>query len=314
MITTITLNPAIDRRYFIETLDTSEVVRCNDYAFYAGGKGINVSKVLYQLGVPIQCKGFLGGETGIFIEEFLRKLGVDTSFTQIQGSTRSCLSIITKDGRQFEIVETGPVISNEEKEKFLSTFEERLIENSIIVLSGSLPKDLPTTFYKKLIERANKKRIKVILDTSGEALQHGLLAKPYLIKPNVEEMSKLLNKNFEGEEELLKGTVELLKLGAENVALSLGEKGMIFSSKDASYRVYIPTIKAKNSVGSGDSTVAGFAYALNKGMKIEDMLKTANACGMSNAMMVDIGCIDPQNLKNLMKDIKIIRIGGGQDD
>ena len=191
MITTVTLNPAIDKTITTSRLLPGQVNRGDSVKNIAGGKGINVTKVLRQYGSSVCALGFLGGYTGRFIEEYVEGLGAESAFTQIAGETRTSTNVLSMDGYVTEILEPGPVICEEEKERFLQTYTEKLAGSRFVVLSGSAPKGLPTDIYAQLIELAERQKLRTVLDTSGELLVQGVKAKPFLIKPNTRELEYL---------------------------------------------------------------------------------------------------------------------------
>ena len=194
MILTITLNPSIDRRYNVKDFEKGKIFRTEDYQYTIGGKGINVSKVIKVLGQEVLATGFLGGNSGEYIIDGLNEMDIENNFVNISGQTRSCLAIISNDGSQTEILERGPLISEDEKNKFLTIYESLLDKVDIICASGSLPKGLDYNIYSDLIRIAKEKNKKFLLDTSGEALKQGIEAGPYLIKPNKEEFRTILIK------------------------------------------------------------------------------------------------------------------------
>ena len=308
MIGTITLNPSVDRRYHIEALEKNTVNRTDDYEASAGGKGINVARVLKMLGEEVAAFGFTGGETGFFIESELEKLSIKNRMSSIEGTTRTCLNIIDKNGDNIEVLETGPTISKEASEEFIKAFQKEIEDYSVFTLSGSLPKGLKEDIYADLIELAHKKGKKVILDTSGDRILKNLKAKPYLIKPNEEELADITGIALDSEEAIREAAQVLLDKGAQNVAISLGSDGMYFFGEEGSYKLTIPKIEVKNTVGSGDSSVAGFAYGLGNGLSIKECLKYANACGMSNAGQAGTGVINPEEVKEFIKEIKVEEI------
>ena len=308
MIATLTLNPSVDRRYNIDVLEKNTVNRTDDYKASAGGKGLNVSRVLKMLGGEVAAFGFIGGETGSFIESELEKLTVKNQMFSINGTTRTCLNIIDKNGDNIEVLEAGPNISKEESEKFLEDFKKEIKNYEIFAISGSLPKGLDQNIYSDLIELVNAQGKKVILDTSGDLLVQNLKAKPFLIKPNEEELEDITGIELDSEAAIQKAAHVLLDKGARNIAISLGSKGMYFFGEEGNYKVEIPSIKVQNTVGSGDSSVAGFAYALNKQLSIEEILKLGNACGMSNASQLGTGEIDLRQVEKFIKEIKVTAI------
>ncbi|WP_130805974.1 1-phosphofructokinase [Senegalia massiliensis] len=308
MIGTITLNPAVDRRYNIDILEKNTVKRTEDYMASAGGKGLNVSRVARILGEDVTGFGFLGGNTGDFIRNEISKLGINDSFTSINGTTRTCLNIIDDNNDNIEILEKGPVISKEDKNKFLKELELQLEKLDIIAISGSLPKGVDINIYSDIIKIAKKYNKKVILDTSGDAFLENLKSNPFLVKPNKEELENITGIRLDCEEAIKMAAHKILRKGAENILVSLGSNGMYFFGEEGNFKVDIPKIKIKNTVGSGDSSVAGFAYSFSKGLDIQDILKYANACGMSNAMEKGTGSIDIEKVNELRKKIKVRKI------
>lgn len=305
MITIITLNPSIDRRYGLKDFHKNEIYRCEDYSATPGGKGINVSRVINQLDVRPTCLGFVGGFSGEFIKKQLKTLKIKTNFTQINDETRTCLGIIYEDGSQSEILEKGPKINKEEIKDFIKKFKSILDKTKIIIASGSIPRGVNTDIYKYLISLANQKGVKFILDSSKSSLIEGIKASPYLIKPNKEELEEITRIKINNDADIIQACENLMNMGAVNIAVSLGKDGMIFVGREGRFKVNIPRIRTLNPVGSGDSTVAGFTVGLSKNLGIQDTLKLANACGISNAMEKETGKINITIVNDLIKSIKV---------
>lgn len=195
MIATVSLNPAIDRTMTADDLVTGEVNRMKSSVQYAGGKGINVTKMLRKLGEEVCALGFLGGFAGKFILDYLETIGVDCRFTMVPSETRTSLNIITDSGEVTEILEPGAVIPAECEKEFRVALCEAAAGTKTIVMSGSLTTGLHDGYYAELIEICRTAGTKVILDTSGKAFAAGAAAKPYLIKPNTRELETLAGKN-----------------------------------------------------------------------------------------------------------------------
>lgn len=308
MIGTITLNPAVDRRYNIDELTKNTVKRTEDYHASAGGKGLNVSRVAKILGEDVFAFGFLGGNTGYFIREEISKLDIIDKFTGIEGTTRTCLNIIDNNGDNIEVLEKGPNISNDDKVKFIEEFKNEVDKLDIITISGSLPKGLDMDIYSDIIDIASNKAKKVILDTSGDVLLENLKSKPFLVKPNKEELENITRIKLDSEAAIKMAAHKVLRRGAKNIAISLGSDGMYFFGEEGNFKVDIPKIDVLNTVGSGDSSVAGFAYALSNSLEIEEVLKYANACGMSNAMEKSTGKINITKVNELIEKIIVKEI------
>lgn len=310
MIITITLNPSVDRSYRIDDFQKGKIFRCSDYRKIPGGKGLNVTRVINDLGEDVTAVGFLGGRNGNFISDKLDEIKINHRFINIKGETRDCIAILSKDNSQTEILENGPKISKKEFDKFLNEYINIIKDSDIICASGSLPKNLDACTYFNLITIANKCNKKFILDSSGEFLKEGIKAKPYMIKPNKEELENIISCKINNDEELIKEAIKIHKMGVENVLISLGSKGALLVCSYGVFRAIIPEIDAVNPVGSGDSMVAGFAAAVDRGYSIENILKFASACGTANAMEMETGKVNINNVNNLMRNIKVEKLPG----
>ena len=270
-----------------------------------GGKGIHVANVSTILKENCIVTGFLGGKTGEFIHDKLEKYGIKQDFVNIKGDTRECLAIITKDLVQTEILEPGPEVTEEEQKRFIDKYIELLEEANIIVASGSVPRNIPKDFYKKLIDIANSKNKKFLLDTSGDLLREGIEGKPFFIKPNKDEIEFLTGRSIENYKDAIREIKEFHKKGVELVAISLGAEGSVIGYKGVYYKVTVPKITAINPVGSGDSYVAGVAIGLERGYEIEDILMLASACGTANALEEETGSVKIDVVQDLLDKITI---------
>ncbi|KHS58496.1 MULTISPECIES: 1-phosphofructokinase [Terrisporobacter] len=308
MITTITFNPSIDRMYRVSSMNIGEVQRVVSAKATAGGKGINVTKVCKILQEEPLAMGFLGGYNGEFIKEELRKLDIKNKFTKINQETRNCLNIITDDKVSTEFLEKGPILEDGDLEKFENDIKEVMKSTKILVASGSYCQNIPLDYYEKIGNLCRENNVKFILDTSGEALKVALKSKPYLIKPNTDEIKQLLNIDIESRDEVISAGKKLIEMGAENVCISLGKDGMIYLNAEEVYEAKVPKIEAVNTVGSGDSTIAGFSVGILRGYEIEELLKLSNACGISNALNIETGFVileEVEKYKDLVKVTKL---------
>ncbi|WP_413538021.1 hexose kinase [Enterococcus malodoratus] len=311
MIVTVTMNPSIDISYPLATLKIDTVNRTNKVTKTAGGKGLNVTRVIHDLGGDVLATGVLGGFHGAYIAEELKKAGIKQDFTPIAEESRDSIAIL-HEGNQTEILESGPTVSEDEQAAFLEKFEELIKQADIVTISGSLAKGFPSDFYQKLVQIAQQHAVKALLDTSGEGLKQVITAKqkPYLIKPNLEELEALLGQAFSLEklDDIQAALSQPLFEGIEWIVVSLGKHGAIAKYQETFYRVEIPTIQVINPVGSGDSTIAGFAYGLSKAMPPMDLLKMCMATGMANAQENKTGHVDPANVKNHFEKINVKKI------
>ncbi|HFX3823814.1 MULTISPECIES: hexose kinase [Bacteria] len=311
MIVTITMNPSIDISYPLVSWNVDTVNRTDQVSKTAGGKGLNVTRVIHDLKGDVLATGVLGGFHGAFIADELKRAGIKQKFTDIKEESRDSIAIL-HEGNQTEILEAGPTVSYEEQQDFLENFKELIKKAKIVTISGSLAKGLPSNFYQTLVQLTEEQSIKVLVDTSGESLRQVLAGeqKPFLIKPNLEELSALLRYSFSIDrlEELQEGLNQPIFAGIEWIVVSLGKAGAFAKHKDCFYRVTLPTIKAVNPVGSGDATVAGFAYGLSQEMDETELLKFCMATGMSNAQEGQTGHVALANVQSHIEKITVQKI------
>ncbi|HEL2203376.1 TPA: tagatose-6-phosphate kinase [Streptococcus suis] len=307
MILTITLNPSVDIAYQLDTFHLDTVNRVENVQKTAGGKGLNVTRVLKQIGEDVVATGFIGGEIGSYVKKQLTRNDIKNSFVEIGNETRNCIAIL-HDGKQTEILEQGPTIQEHEALNFIEHLEIILNNIDVVVISGSLPKGLASNYYVNVIELCKKCGVAVVLDCSGEALKNVLesLQKPTVIKPNTEELSQLIGKNVTDDIQELKAVLSgQLFQGIEWIVVSLGAKGAFAKHNDKFYRVKIPKIKVVNPVGSGDSTVAGIAAGLVHALPDAELLKNANVLGMLNAQEEQTGYVNLENAESLYSQIEV---------
>lgn len=306
MILTVTMNPSIDISYPLDELKIDTVNRVVDVTKTAGGKGLNVTRVLSEFGDPVAATGLVGGKLG---EYLLENIGGDVKkhFYTIAGETRNCIAILYGDN-QTEILEKGPKIQEKEGQGFLGHFKELLNLVDVVAISGSLPAGLPVDYYANLVHLANQAGKPVVLDCSGAALQAVLESdhKPTVIKPNNEELSQLLGREISEDLEELKAVLqEPLFEGIEWIIVSLGANGAFAKHGDTFYKVDIPKIQVVNPVGSGDSTVAGISSGLFHKESDQDLLKKANVLGMLNAQEKMTGHVNMSNYQTLFNQLTV---------
>ncbi|WP_104929750.1 tagatose-6-phosphate kinase [Streptococcus suis] len=307
MILTITLNPSVDIAYQLDTFHLDTVNRVEKVKKTAGGKGLNVTRVLKQIGEDVVATGFIGGELGSYVKKQLTRNDIKNSFVEIENETRNCIAVL-HDGKQTEILEQGPTIQEHEALNFIEHLEIILNNVDVVVISGSLPKGLASNYYVKVIELCKKCGVAVVLDCSGKALKKVLESqqKPTVIKPNTEELSQLIGKNVTDDIQELKAVLSgQLFQGIEWIVVSLGAKGAFAKHKDKFYRVKIPKINVVNPVGSGDSTVAGIAASLKHALPDVELLNNANVLGMLNAQEEQTGFVNLEHSEVLYSQIEV---------
>ena len=282
MIYTITFNPALDYIVKMDEFNLGHVNRSNNEFVYAGGKGINVSIVLNNLEVKSKALGFIAGFTGDEIERRVREFGCDTDFIKLkEGMSR--INVKIKADVESEINGGGPDISAEALQELYGKLDT-LTSGDILVLAGSIPKTMPTDVYERIMERLQEKGVKFIVDTTGESLLKVLKYNPFLIKPNHHELGELFGVKLNNKEEVIEYAKKLKDMGAQNVIISMAGDGAVLINSNGDVTTNnVPKGVVKNSVGAGDSMVAGFiAGYLNSG-KIEEGFKLGVATGSASA-------------------------------
>jgi tagatose 6-phosphate kinase len=310
MILAVTMNPSVDISYPIQDFKLDDVNRVENVRKTAGGKGLNVARVVKQMGEDVLATGVIGGTIGDYIIQELTKSDIRNQFYKINQESRNCIAIL-HDGKQTEILESGPSLSAEEGAAFLEKYRELLSEVSLVTISGSLPKGLESGFYRQMVEIGREKEIPVIVDTSGEPLRQVLNhhIKPFAIKPNISELFQLLGMEVEESTSSLKQLLNnKLFHGIEWIVISMGASGAFLKHGGDYYRVTIPAIEVMNPVGSGDATVAGLAVALKRKQAVSDILKTAMTTGMLNTMEEVTGYINPEKFGQFFEMVEVIKI------
>lgn len=309
MVLSITLNPAIDRVYFLEGLEIGEANRPAEMTYTAGGKGLNVARVLTIMGQKVACGGFVGGYNGKYIRAQVSAQGMEDRFLEIPGETRICINITDRStGKSTEVLEPGPMVSEEDCARFLQQFETDLKACSLVTVSGSLPKGVPVDFYAKMIALARSQEKKILVDTSGAALEAAIEAKPYFVKPNRAELSKYLGKPVQSVSEVKEAVLELQARGVEFPCVTLGRDGAVAALEDGVYQFVSPDLPVVNTVGSGDSFVAGTAYGLAQGMRLMDTVKMAMACATANTQFEKTGMVSTELVQELLGQITVFPV------
>ncbi|MBS4534504.1 1-phosphofructokinase [Clostridium sp. D2Q-14] len=303
MIYTVTFNPAIDYILELESFNVGGVNRSKKSYKYPGGKGINISRVLNKLEVDNCALGFVGGFTGEFLKEYLTDEGIKTDFITVDGNTR--INVKLKIQRETEINAQGPEIKKEDLNKLYEQIEY-LDSKDFLVLAGNVQKRLPRNIYSNIQEKCEKKGIKVIVDTTGESLISTIENKPFLIKPNNHELGEIFDVEINSKEEAIKYSKKLLEKGAENIIISMGSEGAVLVSKEGIYHGSAPNGCVKNSVGAGDSLIAGFLAKYSQGEDIIEGFRWGIAAGSATAFSIDL--CSKEEVESLIKEVKIERL------
>jgi len=300
MILTVTLNPVLDRVVEIPDFRVGKVNRVEEERIrVAGGKGINVSRVAKILGEPTLASGWLGGRTAGFIKERLKKEGIASDFVSIKGESRLNLTILDPViPSQTHLVEKGPRIFPSEIKKLEEKIGGLVRKARVVVFSGSVPPGVSENIYHSLIRLAyrEKKNSIPILDTRGEPLKQGLQGRPFMLKPNKEEMENLIGRSLESEADLIRQVRALLNKYVQLVVVSRGKDKVMVMEKKSLLMVSPPEINSLNSIGAGDALVGGFAVGLSRGLSLKEMSTLAVACAAASA---EEGREKPLSLKRI---------------
>lgn len=304
MILTVTANPTIDKVYFVDELKIGEVHRPFKSTATAGGKGINVARVAALLGENAMALGFIGGRNGEFVSDEVRKLGIEEKFTRVRGETRVNTNISDKFGNSTEILETGPSVTKEEIASLINEFEREADKSDIICVSGSLPRGTDSSLYKKFISIAKSKNKKIIVDTSGKTLKEIIDYAPFMVKPNRDEIKELFGIETKDDKGIKKALLILYEKGIELPIITLGGDGAFAYIDNDFYRFRSPAVSVKNAVGSGDSTVAGVAVGIARGLSFIDAVKLGMAAGSANTQFDETGYVSKELVNKYLKEIK----------
>lgn len=305
MIYTITLNPSIDYVIEVSRLTIGNVNRMERDFKFPGGKGINVSRILQRIDSASTALGFIGGFTGTFIEDCLKKEMVPHQFTSIEADTR--INVKLRAETETEINSLGPIIrSNEIAE--LKQILNQINDNDIVVLSGSTPPGLPSDFYHELIQITKEKNAEFIIDTTGKTLLDALAYHPLLIKPNKDELAELYNTTFTSIEHVIPYGQKLLHAGAQHVIISMAGDGALFFTAAGTYQSNVINRPVKNSVGAGDSMIAGFIGNFVTSQDPVEAFKWGVACGSATAFSDDLATTALIN--EILPEVKITQLIG----
>ncbi|MDO5145722.1 MAG: 1-phosphofructokinase [Eubacteriales bacterium] len=282
MIYTVTFNPALDYVVFLDEMHLGDINRSRKETIFYGGKGINVSGILNMLGMETTALGFVAGFTGKAIEEGLSSLGIHTDFIHLpQGNSR--INVKVKHGEETEINGQGPDITEEAVEALFAKLD-KLKEEDVLVLAGSIPSTLPEDIYEKILARMESKKIRIAVDATKDLLKNVLKYHPFLIKPNNHELGEMFHTVCETREDIEHYGRELQKMGAGNVLVSMaGDGAILITEEGRTIQMGTPSGKVVNSVGAGDSMVAGFLAGYLKSGSYEEALKTGTAAGSATA-------------------------------
>ena len=300
MIYTVTFNPALDYVIRMESLKLGTVNRSSAEAVYYGGKGINVSTVLKNIGVDSVALGFVAGFTGKEIEEGVKNMGVATDFIKLpEGMSR--INVKIKAEQETEINGQGPKISMEQVEKLFEKLD-KLEKGDCLVLAGTIPASLPSDIYEQIMDRLKDKEIRIVVDATKDLLLNVLKYHPFLIKPNNHELGEMFGVVLKTDEEIVEYAKKLQERGARNVLISMaGDGAILLTETKEVYKMGVPKGTVVNSVGAGDSMVAGFVASYFKEHDYLKALKFGTATGSATAFSEGLATMD--KVEELLKTL-----------
>lgn len=310
MIITVTMNPAIDKTVEIDQLLPGGLNRIRKVEYDAGGKGINVSKTIRELGGTSIATGFLGGNAGKTIQSVLDKKEIGNDFIQVDGETRTNTKVFEKNGAVTELNEPGPVISEDQIHALLQKLEDYADDHTLFVLAGSIPAGVDRNIYAEITRLVHKKGAKVLLDADGELFRNSLEAVPDIIKPNRVELEEYAGFDYRAsQEELLDLARKIRQKGIGTVAVSMGKSGAMLVKDGYEVRCPALSVKAHSTVGAGDAMVAALAYSWDQGL--DDDALTRLCIAASAGAVTTIGTKPPTKdlVDQLAEQVIIERIG-----
>lgn len=300
MIYTLTLNPSLDYIVNINNINIHSLNRSTDETIIAGGKGINVSIVLNNLGINNTALGYIAGFTGDEIKKQLELQGVNCDFIKLNDGL-SRINIKLKDNGETEINASGPNISDEALEVLYNKIKN-LNEDDYLILSGSIPKNLPNNIYNTIIEKISNENVKIIIDSTKDSLLNALKYRPFLIKPNHHELAEMFDVELNTHDDIIYYAKKLQKMGARNVLISMAKDGAIFINENSKViRKEAPKGILKNSIGAGDSMVAGFVTGFIRTNNLDEAFKFSIATGSASAFSNALA--NEESVQSLLKQI-----------
>jgi len=305
MIYTITLNPALDRTLWVQRVKSDVSNRIIEEKSFAGGKSVDVSKVLKNLGVDNIALGFVGGFAGRELEGRLLNEGIQTDFVHVSGETRTNIIIHEKEtGKQLAFNARGPEIHPAEIMEFIELLQ-RLPCSDLVAIGGSLPQAVSPEIYTKIITIVKRCHSTVVLDVDGEALRTGISARADVIKPNIHELSELVGRELQGIEEIAAAAREINRQGVKIVLVSMGARGILMVSEGEEFLAVPPKVDVASTIGAGDSSVAGFISGLVQKKGLDQCIAYAAAAGTATTLHQGTALAQKEDFDRLVPQVQV---------
>lgn len=302
----VNANAAIDKTVLVPGFQLNEIHRPERVLVLPGGKGCNVARAARCMGATSVVTGWVGGHAGQFIQEGLRREGIGTAFVVTDFESRECLTILDPAANTVtEIYEKGNPVPDGKLQEFNARYQELLPRSAAVTLSGSLPPGVPTDFYGQLIAQAQAAQVPILLDTGGDALRDALArAAPTLVKPNQHELEALVGHALATLDQIAEAAHTLALQYATRIVVSLGAEGALAADQNDIFHVRAPQIHAVSAVGSGDSMLAGIAFAMMQSLSFQEIVRFGVAAGTANALSVGAGVLQLSIVQDLLSQIQ----------
>jgi len=308
VIYTLSFNSSVDHTFYLKSIKFDDINRIEKSRMDAGGKGLNVARMLHILGYPSYALTFLGGSNGMILKKLLEEEKIPFRYVPIKGNTRSIFNFIAGK-KVLRINEKGPFISKKEKDTFLHLiYSLNLSKETIISISGSIPPGIKNSIYRDIIKKVREKGATVALDTDGEALKEGIKGKPHIIKPNLWELCRATGRKIWSINTLKDILNSLINNGISIVLLTNGEKGALLFSKTHFFYSRAPSVKAVSTIGCGDTFLAGFLYGYCRNKAPEECLALAVAAGTAKALKEGTGMPGRKDVMEILKRVKVVNV------
>jgi 1-phosphofructokinase family hexose kinase len=308
LIVTLTINPAIDRILSVDRLAFEDRSYINSVGESAGGRGINSSRVIHSFGGDTHAVLISGGDSGKRLEEHLAGCGYPTTMVPIENAIRTNLTITDRQGLTVNLNETGPELSELEVTRVEKAVREALRKASWLLLCGSLPPGVPSSFYGKLIAMARKKNVKTLLDADRDALREGIEQRPTLVTPNQQEAERLLGRTLLTRSHLLEAATQIRAMGADSVVLSVGSRGAIGAYSDGLLEALPPRVDALCPIGAGDALTAAYTWSYNRKRNHAEALRWGVAAGTASARLPGMSFASLAQAEEMYRQVEIRRV------
>ncbi|RDS81089.1 1-phosphofructokinase family hexose kinase [Dyella monticola] len=308
MITVAGFNTAIDRFIQIDALTPGEVHRVREEKIYPGGKGVHVAQTIAALGERVRLIGLVDAANRSLISRQMSARGVLFRGVDIEGELRHCLALQEAGGSITEVLGQGPQLSRSEQDSLLREFRQSAEASDLVILTGSLPRGFDDALYAALVDDINAWGKRCLVDASGQVLRHAVAAKPYLIKPNRDEISELVGHPVINVDAAAMAVAALRERGIAMPVVSLGDLGAVAADDTGMWHAQLPSVHVRNAVGSGDCFLAGMAVAMQRRMPLEQALRLGVACGVANAQSEETGFAERSVVESLLPAVKVQRI------